>query len=83
MFHGTEASTRGVLLKKLFLQIPQWSQENTCVWVFFLIKLQFLCLAKLLNLRPRKTSTDKILASFSQNILHGIRFTKAVKHKTQ
>ena len=49
----------------------------------FLIKLQFLCLAKLLNLPPRKTSTDKILASFSQNILDGIRFTKAVNHKTQ
>ena len=31
----TEAATRGVLWKKLFLKIPQISQENTCVGVSF------------------------------------------------
>ena len=36
----SEATTRGVLLKKVFLVISQNSQENTCVRVSFLIKLQ-------------------------------------------
>ena len=35
-----EAATRGVLLKKVFLEISQNSQENTCVKDSFLIKLQ-------------------------------------------
>ena len=37
---GSEAATRDVLLKKVFLEISQNSQENTCVRVSFLIKLQ-------------------------------------------
>ena len=37
-----EAATRGVLCKKLFLEISQNSQENTCARVSFLIKLQAL-----------------------------------------
>ena len=36
----TEAATRGVLEKKVFLEISQNSQENTCARVSFLIKLQ-------------------------------------------
>ena len=35
-----EAAARGVLWKKVFLEISQNSQENTCVKVSFLIKLQ-------------------------------------------
>ena len=35
-----EAATRGVLYKKVFLQISQNSQENTCARVSFLKKLQ-------------------------------------------
>ena len=35
-----EAATRDVLLKKVFLKFLQNSQENTCVRVSFLIKLQ-------------------------------------------
>ena len=35
-----EAATRGVLWKKVFLEISQNSQENTCGRVSFLIKLQ-------------------------------------------
>ena len=35
-----EAVTRGVLWKKVLLEISQNSQENTCVRVSFLIKLQ-------------------------------------------
>ena len=36
----SEAAARGVLLKKMFLEISQNSQENTCARVSFLIKLQ-------------------------------------------
>ena len=35
-----EAATRGVLQKKMFLKVSQYSQENTCVRVSFLTKLQ-------------------------------------------
>ena len=37
---NTEAATGGVLLKKVFLKISHNSQENICVRVSFLIKLQ-------------------------------------------
>ena len=37
-----KAATGGFLLKKLFLKIPQNSQENICVRVSFLIKLRVL-----------------------------------------
>ena len=36
----TEAATRGILCKKVFLEISQNSQENTCARVPTLIKLQ-------------------------------------------
>ena len=35
-----EAATKGILQEKVFLEIPQNSQEKTCAWVSFLIKLQ-------------------------------------------
>ena len=35
-----EAATEGVLWKKVFLEISQSSQENTCGRALFLIKLQ-------------------------------------------
>ena len=35
-----EAATRGDLRRKVFLEISQNSQENTCARVSFLIKLQ-------------------------------------------
>ena len=38
---STEAATRGVLRKKVFLEIPQNSQGNTYARVSFLIKLFF------------------------------------------
>ena len=38
--NNPEAATGGVLCKKLFLEISQNSQENTCARVSFLIKLQ-------------------------------------------
>ena len=36
----TEASTKGVLLKNVFLEVSQSSLENTCARASFLIKLQ-------------------------------------------
>ena len=36
----TEAATGGVLWKKLFLEISQYSQEKTCAKASLLIKLQ-------------------------------------------
>ena len=38
--HLTEAATEGIVLKTAFLKVSQNSQENTCVKVSFLIKLQ-------------------------------------------
>ena len=37
---GSEAATRGVLCERVFLEISQNSQEDTCAIVSFLIKLQ-------------------------------------------
>ena len=42
-FMFAEAATRGVLQKKVFLEISQNSQENTCARVSFLIRLQASC----------------------------------------
>ena len=39
-FQKAEAATRGVLYKKVFLEMSQNSQENICARVSFLIKLQ-------------------------------------------
>ena len=39
-----EAATRGVLWKKVFLEISRNLQENTCARVSFLIKLQASCI---------------------------------------
>ena len=40
LLQTTEATTRGVLKKKIFLKILQNSQVNTCVGISFLIKLK-------------------------------------------
>ena len=40
MLKAPEAATRGVLCKKVFLEISQNSQENACVRVSFFKKLQ-------------------------------------------
>ena len=47
-----EAVIRGVLLKKVFLEISQNSQENSCARVSFLIKLQALGLQLYLKRDP-------------------------------
>ena len=39
-FHLSEATTGGVLLEKVFLEISQNLQENTCGKVPFLIKIK-------------------------------------------
>ena len=40
VIYQSEAATRGVLYKNVFLKISQNSQENTCARFSFLIKLQ-------------------------------------------
>ena len=45
----SEAATGGVPYKKLFLKVLQYSQENNCVGVSVLIKLQTFKLATLLK----------------------------------
>ena len=40
LVQGSEAATKGVLRKKVFLKISQNWQENTCARGSFLIKLQ-------------------------------------------
>ena len=47
-----EAATRGVLCKKVFLEISENLQENTCTTASFLIKLQALFFNKVVGLRP-------------------------------
>ena len=42
--NSSEAATGGVLYQKVFIEILQNSQENTCARVSFLIKLQASCL---------------------------------------
>ena len=44
VFRSTEAVIQRCSLEKLFLEISQNSQENTCARVSFLIKLQVLAL---------------------------------------
>ena len=55
-----EATIRGFLWKKVFLEISQNSQENTCVRISFLIKLQT-TLAEVFSL----ISTNAIKMQFS------------------
>ena len=43
---NTEAVTRGVVQEKVFLEILQNSQENTCTKASFLVKLQGLGLQR-------------------------------------
>ena len=58
-----EAVIRGVLLKKVFLEISQNSQENSCARVSFLIKLQALGLQLYLK---RDSGTGVFLSVFAK-----------------
>ena len=57
-----EAATRGVLWKKVFLEISQNSQENTCVRASFLIKLQ----AQACNFIKKETLTQVLPYEFCE-----------------
>ena len=46
VIYYTKAATRGILLKKIFLEISQNSQENNCARVSSLMKLQACSLIK-------------------------------------
>ena len=62
-----EAATGDVLWEKVFLEISQNSQENTCVGVSFLIKLQ--ASAGRLLLKKRNTCPNFELLLHYTNIL--------------
>ena len=71
-----EAATRGVLWKKVFLEISQNSQENTCARVSCLTKLQRLwhrCFpvnfAKFLRTRLLQKTSGRLLLSDWQFLL--------------
>ena len=55
--HLTEAVSRRCSIKKVFLEISQNSQENTCARVSFLIKLQ----ASVCNIIKKETLTGVFL----------------------
>ena len=58
---SSEATTRGVLGKKVFLEISQNSQETTCARVYFLIKLLAAC-----NFIKRKTLAQVFCCEFCE-----------------
>ena len=56
----SEAFTRGVLLKKIFLEILQNSQENTCASSDFFFQILFLCLINYVEMvLPQKKKKRK------------------------
>ena len=64
----SEAATRGVLWKKVFLKISQNSQENTCARVFFLIKLHATYVYRTTMLAASVTTCYKCLQSLRYKI---------------
>ena len=59
----SEAATRGVLYKKVFLEFSQSSQENTCARASFLIKLQ----AKAFNFIKKEALAQVFFCEFCEN----------------
>ena len=74
-----EVATRCALFKKVFLEISQNSQENTCVRACFLIKLQA-CVKFLRTPFLQNTSGRLLLAVESLTFVEGFihEFTEAV-----
>ena len=66
-----EAATRSILQEKVFLEISQNSQENTCARVSFLIKLQALAC----NFIKKETPTQVFSCEFYE-ISKNTFFTK-------
>ena len=78
---NTEAATRGVLWKKVFLKISQNSQENTGVRVSFLIlkkRLWYRCFpvnfAKFLRKRLLQNTSERLLVKPLKNIYKEVHF---------
>ena len=61
-FPGAEAVTRGVLWKKMFLEISENSQENTCARASLFIKLQ----AEACNFITKETLAQVFSCDFSE-----------------
>ena len=65
MWYVTEAATRCVLQKRLFLKISQKLQENTCIGISFLSMLQAFRNATLLKRTPTKVFFYESCAIFT------------------
>ena len=63
-----KAATGGFLYKKLFLNVLQYSQENACVGVSFLLKFQALSPAALLKRESNAGIFLRILRSFQEHL---------------
>ena len=61
--HYSENVARKCSVKKMFLEIPQNSQENTCARVSFLIKLQ----AEACNFIKKEALTQVFSCEFYEN----------------
>ena len=61
--HYSENVARKCSVKKMFLEIPQNSQENTCARVSFLIKLQ----ASACNFIKKEALTQVFSCEFCEN----------------
>ena len=72
IFHLSEAVTGGILLQKVFLEVSQNSQENTCGKVSFLINLQAEAIASDLSLvyfiSTEKWNEEREIPCWSSNI---------------
>ena len=67
--HKVEAATRGVLWKKVLLEILQNSQENTCARASFLLKMQASDLDKNTLLNEHLWTTDSLQKMYCRTIL--------------
>ena len=80
---NSEAATRGIIWKKVFLNILQYLQKNTCVGVSFLKKLEaYICTSILKNicLRTFKLGFSLINWKPPENVLKiAIKFSKTQK----
>ena len=75
---NTEAASSGILYKKLFLRILQYSQENTCVGIFFLMKLQDLFRRTPANFCFWKYTSGEIFSKdLSCDVLSSLKLVKS------
>ena len=79
----TEAATRGVLWKKVFLEISHNLKENTCSLVSFLIKLQALLKKRLWHMRFPMNFAKLLKISLLQNSSGRLLLHEALQENVQ